>query len=326
MSTDTTVVFLHGMGKHDGTFHEAAWSFLAAKHQQLTGEPLKATALPLVYDDIFESLRSAGTLADLKPFIKDERVLDAVGDLQSSSAFIYTHVLDVLVWRFHFAARSRIITQLAADLAPLIAALTDSSKNLVVIAHSLGTAVATEVIHFLGTQGMSDFQKIPAVHMLADVAKVLERPEVSAYNPPHPSFCRPWNRDPQDRAALQHYFNYRNVLDPIPMVDRFRPQWPATVYHERVFQAWGDPVQPHDLLTYVKAPEVYVKLLRSITLDAATYTNERENQEIAAAKAAATSGKASQEQFQKLALRFGDKQDLGDLVKLGQAITDMQLW
>ena len=120
MSTETTVVFLHGMGKHDATFHEAAWAFLQQKHESLSGQPLKAKAIPFVYDDVFASLRQAGSLADLQPFLQDTGVLGALSDLQSSDSFLYTHILDVLIWRFHPQARATIITKLAAALSPLL--------------------------------------------------------------------------------------------------------------------------------------------------------------------------------------------------------------
>ncbi len=327
MSTETTVVFLHGMGKHDATFHEAAWAFLQQKHESLSGQPLKAKAIPFVYDDIFASLRQAGSLADLQPFLQDTGVLGALSDLQSSDSFLYTHILDVLIWRFHPQARATIITKLAAALSPLLVALTAApDRQLVVIAHSLGTAVATDVIHLLADQGVTDYKKLPAVHMLANVAKVLERPELPAYNPPQPSLCRPWTMDPVDKGALQRYYSYRNAFDPIPMVDAFRPEWSSRLFQNRVFKAWGAGVQPHDIFTYVQAPEVYMQLLWSITLDEATYTPERELQELAATNPTAASSLGRQGAFQDLAQRFADKTGLQDFMQVVQSMTNQKLW
>ena len=327
MSTETTVVFLHGMGKHDATFHEPAWAFLQQKHESMSGQPLKAKAIPFVYDDIFASLRQAGSLAAIEPFIQDAGILGVLSDLQSADSFLYTHVLDVLIWRFHPQARTRIITKLAAALSPLLVALTAApDRQLVVIAHSLGTAVATDVIHLLADQGVTDYKKLPAVHMLANVAKVLERPELPAYHPPQPSLCRPWTMDPVDKGALQRYYSYRNELDPIPLVDAFRPEWPGRLFQNTVFKAWGDGVQPHDILTYIQAPEVYLKLLWSITLDEATYTPERELQELAATNPTAASSLGRQGAFQDLAQRFADKTGLQDFMQVVQSMTNQKLW
>ena len=328
MSTESTVVFLHGMGQHDATFHEAAWAFLQEKHQSLSGQPLAATAIPFVYDDIFESLRQTGSLADLQPFIQDAGVLGVLQDLQASDLFLYTHVLDVLIWRFHTVARTRVITKLAAALSPLLVDLTEGpDRQLVVIAHSLGTAVATDVIHLLAEQGVTDYKKLPAIHMLANVAKVLEPPERPAYNsPPQPSLCRPWTRDPADKGALQRYHSYRNELDPIPLVDAFRPPWSGRLFQSTTFKAWGAGVQPHDILTYVKAPEVYMPLLWSITLDEATYTPEREQQEIAVVDAPNPSTVARQAVLRDLAQRYTDKPGFRDFLKLIQSMTGQKLW
>ncbi len=328
MSTETTVVFLHGMGKHDATFHEAAWAFLQQKHESLSGQPLKAKVVPLVYDDLFEPLRQAGSLADLKPFVQEAGILSALSDLQSSDSFLYTHLLDVLIWRFHPQARARIITQLAAELSPLLVALTEGpDRQLVVIAHSLGTAVATDVIHLLAEQGVTDYKKLPALHMLANVAKVLERPERPAYtSPPEPSLCRPWTRDPDDKGALQRYHSYRNGLDPIPLVDAFRPEWSSRLFQSTVFKSWGAKVQPHDILTYIKAPEVYLPLLWSITLDEATYTPELEKSELAAGDAPDPATAGRQGVLHDLTQRFADKPGFHDFLTLIQSMTNQKLW
>lgn len=324
----TTVVFVHGMGKHDQTFHEEAWNFLATKHKDLTGSDLDATPVPFVYDDLFEAMRThpAGALKDLRPWVHDTGVLEAIKEIQSSGDFIYTHALDVLMWRFHPTIRALIVTRLATALMPYIQSLTETSGNLVIVAHSLGTSVMTEVIHFIGTRAVPGYARIPALHMLADVAKVLEC-EVPAYDPPNPSLCRPYLQTPEDSPAmLLHYFNYRNVLDPFPLVDLFDPGWPESVYHETAFRAWGDPVQPHDILTYVAAPEVHMKLLRSITRDGKTYTKKRENEAIQASQTVSTSGQPRQELFQRLADRFRDKTSVDGFVKLCRAAADMGLW
>ncbi len=325
----TNLVFFHGMGVQDPGYHQAVWDFLVEKHQAIAGSDLRATCTPkaFFYHDIFTELRQAGSLDILRPLIQDAGALKAIEDLQASNAFLYTHVLDVLAWRFHAPTRNRIITKLAAELMPFIQTLPKSpDNNLVVVGHSLGTAVATEVIHYLGTHGVSEFQLIPAVHMLADVAKVLEQPEVPAYRPPTPSLCRPWTQDPEDRAMLLNYFNHRNELDPIPLVDRFRPpEWPKT-YHETVFRSWGEQVQPHDLLTYVRAPAVYVKLLRSITQDGATYSAAREQLELQATPPSSPLGAERQAKFEQLATQYEDASTLGDFIQLGRAFSDSNLW
>jgi pimeloyl-ACP methyl ester carboxylesterase len=329
MGLPATVIFVHGMGEHEKDFSEAAWAFLVEKHESLAQKPLEANRVEFLYNDTFARLRKgpAKALEELEAVIGDSGVLEVVKDLQASQDFIYTHALDVLYWRYDITARLKIIADLSVKLMKHLVDRANTERNLVVVAHSLGTAVMTEVIHNVADQGATAFTRIPAVHMLANVAKVLEHGETPAYDGPRASLCRPDRDIPEDRsAALQHYFNHRNLLDPIPMVDRFRPSWPDSVYHDTPFRAWGDPVQPHDLLAYVKAPDVYLKLLSSISRDGDTYTESVRNQEMREGAERSPADPDRRLLFEGLQDRFSERKNVSSLIKLLRAISGANAW
>jgi hypothetical protein len=123
-------------------------------------------------------------------------------------------------------------------------------------------------------------------------------------------------------AAFQHYFTYWNKLDPIPQVDRFKPSWSDANYHDTQFTALGQGINPHDLDTYVQAPEVYMPLLRSITLDPAL-TKDLEAAEIAAAQAALGSGDGARKVLLDRVLKgFVGTADLESFLKLLRMLKD----
>jgi len=321
MSATTTVLFVHGMGGAEAGFSDQAWSFLQQQYARLRpGETLQGDRIEFLYDSVFNEFRAGpkDALAQLAPLTSGDGLRAFVQDLQQSDQFAYTHVLDVLLWRFHSHVRSVITTDLAAKLVPYLKILAGNAEaNLVLIAHSLGTSVMHEVLNCVAGTGATKYVAVPAIHMLANVSKVLERPELQAYNPPSPSLCRPIMDAAADPgAAVQHYFTYWNKLDPIPQVDRFKPSWPDSVYHDIGFTALGQGVNPHDLNTYVQAPEVYMRLLRSISLDPGL-TKDMETDEIYKARAPmALTDSARKAILDRVLSNFEHTSDLGSLLKL----------
>jgi hypothetical protein len=334
VAKDMKVLFIHGIGDGKADFADAAWAILADRHQALTGRELAGSAkVAVCYNDLFEAFRKAPKdgLKEVRPFIQDAAVLEALEDLRGSGNFAYTHVLDVLLWRFHTYARNAVTERVASAIEPFLPGLIQGTTNLVLVAHSLGTAVLTESIHLLAADGRLAGTWLPVVHMVGNVAKVLEGPLRPAYQPPDPSRCRPPLSTTDKDAALLHYFTYRNLCDPVPLVDRFKPDWPEAVYHDTTFRAWGRGglVNPHDLATYVQAPEVYMKLLRSMTLDFTAFSKEREIQEIQkAAQAPALPAPAEarlREVITSLIAQYGEKATPAAFVKLLQALVIARL-
>ncbi len=329
MAKECKVLFIHGIGDGKADFADAAWKLLSDRHKAMTGHVLAASAMvPVCYNDLFEAFRQAPKdgLQEVRPFIQDAAVLEALEDLQGSGRFAYTHILDVLLWRFHTYARNAVTERVASAIEPFLPGVIDGTTNLVLVAHSLGTAVLTESIHLLAADGRLKGCWLPAVHMLANVAKVLEGPLTPAYRPPSPSRCRPPLSTTDSEAALLHYFTYRNLHDPVPMVDRFRPDWREAVYHETTLRAWGPKgvVNPHNLATYVQAPEVYMKLLRSMTLDFTTFSKEQEIQEIQKATQAQGAPTPTEAKLREivtaLIAQYGEKASPAAFVKLLQAL------
>ncbi len=329
MAKACKVLFIHGIGDGKADFADAAWQILVDQHWAKTKEKLPDSAkVPVCYNDLFEDFRKAPKdgLKEVLPFIKDAAVVAALQDLQGSSSFVYTHLLDVLLWRFHTYARNAVTEKVASAIEPHLPGVIGGTTNLVLVAHSLGTAVLTDAIHLLAADGRLAGCWMPVVHMLANVAKVLEGPLTMAYRPPTQSRCRPPLSTTDSDAALLTYYSYRNLYDPVPMVDRFKPDWPVAVYHDTTFQAWGrnGVVNPHDLATYVQAPAVYMKLLRNITQDFTTYSLARELQEIQNAPPVPALPTPSEVQLRQvlttLITQYAEKATSADFVKLLKAL------
>lgn len=327
MSGMTTVIFIHGCGQSTKGFSDPAWTFLLETYQRLRpGQTLEADRVEFLYDSVFEEFRAApkDALAQIALLTGDTGIQSFLKDLQQSDQFVYTHVLDVLLWRFHAHVRNVITTDLGAKLMPYLKTIAGTAEaNLVLVPHSLGTAVMNEVVHFAAGTGATKYLAIPSIHMLANVSKVLERPELQAYNPPSPSLCRPLTGGAGEQgAALQHYFTYWNQRDPIPQVDRFKPSWSDSIYHDTRFSALGAGVSPHDLNTYVQAPEVYMPLLRSITLDP-NLDQALEAQEISAAQGSGPLVDAARKALlEQVSSSIQDGSGLVALLKLLRALHD----
>ncbi len=334
MAKECKVLFIHGIGDGKADFADAAWQILTDKHKALTGEELPASAKAVAcYNDLFEDFRKApkDALKEVVPYIHDASVVDALQDLQDSQSFAYTHILDVILWRFHTYARNAVIERVAKAIEPFLPGVIQGSTNLVLVAHSLGTAVLTESIHLMASDKRLAGCWLPAVHMVANVAKVLEGPLTPAYRPPDHSRCRPPVSSNDTGAALLHYFTYRNLYDPVPLVDRFKPDWPESVFHDTAIRSWGRKgvLNPHDLATYVQAPEVYMKLLRSMTLDFTAFSKEKEIleiQETTQAPALPTPEEARlRELLGALITQYGEKGSPAAFIKLLQALVIAKL-
>lgn len=322
----TIVIFVHGMEKAGKGFSDQAWTFLQQTYQRLRpGQVLEAERVEFLYNSTFEAFRATpqDALTQLAGLTTDSGIQACIQDLKHSGQCIYTHIHDMLLWRFHTHLRSVITTELGSQLMPFLKWIAGSAAaNLVIVPHSLGTAVMNEVIHFVASTGATKYVAIPAIHMLANVSKVLERPELPAYNnPPLSSLCRPLSGTSVDQgAAIQHYFTHWNKLDPIPQVDRFKPSWSDANYHDIPLAALGQGINPHGLETYVQAPEVYLPLLRSISLDPGL-SRDLEAAEIAAAQAAWAAGDGTRKALLDRILKdFMDTEELESLLKLLQAL------
>ena len=300
MSSRHILFFVHGMGEHDNTWHEKGLAQL--KSSFLDYEFLKALdfddqfeAVPLVYNDIFKDTRDRAN-ADFAGFksavlgqvMADQTTKDAVesqidkyADLigAGGDSFVWTHILDVILYRFAHTIREGVDVRVARQLTDKLS--TTSHVTWSVIAHSLGTSVAHNVINSLYNTGFPNAEDGPiapldplesrctTLAMIANVSRVLQRSGAKVLE----TAVKPGSAS--SGRLCSFYLNCRHKLDPFTIPKPFEPDlWPdATTFsswryqHIRPMHIHFESEQiprVHDLDHYVSNPRVHVPIFRTI--------------------------------------------------------------
>ena len=234
--------------------------------------------VPLTYHQLFDQVRAqwaqqspseVGWLPLLQQLAFGDPVAVAKlpGWAQGAGSFFWTHVLDVLLYRyvaeFTIPIRELIAEQIAeawnrADL--------DNGTNTPVhfLAHSLGTAVLHDSIAFMG----QDPAFGPGTHMIstvvtcANVSAVLENGF-----PPYDSIDRPIFAPPPPNGMTAMHYSFRHELDPIAeVVKTFRGDnhgWPTNGYRDEVaidVKDWN----VHGYSHYLDNPVVHLRLFERL--------------------------------------------------------------
>jgi len=277
------ILFLvHGMGVHPDKWSAGTIKLLKDAYDSYPGlniVPFDARFqfVEIGYDKIFEDIRKrwasesgailkvmgANGLGD--DFLK--KLVEA-GNEPGKDNFLWTHVLDVLLYRFvptvSMAVRVSVADQIMKQL--------DTGGEIPawsVIAHSLGTSVAHDTLNDLyhtaipGRPGHSLSTGDTAaelVMMVANVSKVLET------TPVYTSYVRPAATSLPDRIC-RYYYSVAHRRDPITWFKTFDPPppWPdaasATNFKAlsvRHVLDWN----VHDIDHYLKSPQVHIPFFR----------------------------------------------------------------
>jgi len=276
------VLFLvHGMGAHQPGWADYAIQKLndVAKHYPqlapLCPIETKLRIEQLVYDQVFRAQVTAwGQSADaLEKFARQNNVAvpDVVAWLATASrteqSYFWTHVVDVLLYRFFPLIRQQVRVQIMRDLAKVLTPLMSSGDavDATVLDYSLGTVVAHDALAELASRPLDGSRafnvgsfRFANVIMVANVGKILETDYQvygSAIHPPTPSM---------PDGYCGRYFNFRNVYDPFPWPAPFRPGWPS-----RFFTTVDDLNHVHQYNThaldhYLDHPAVHLPILQAL--------------------------------------------------------------
>ena len=205
--------------------------------------------VPLTYHQIFDEVRAKWSeqsasetgwvpLAQQLAFNDPRAMAKLPGWVQRAGKFFWTHVLDVLLYRyvaeFTIPIRELIAFQIEdawskADLD------NDTNTSVHFLAHSLGTAVLHDSIAFLGQDPAfgAGTHQISSIITCANVSWVLENGF-----PAYDSIDRPRNAPPPPQGMTAAYFSFRHELDPIAeIVKTFRADehgWPPSSYRDEV--------------------------------------------------------------------------------------------
>jgi hypothetical protein len=232
---------------------------------------------PATYHDVFDEFRKDTEdlidANDLDGMLQrldldgrvDVRTRDA---LASAGDFFWTHVLDVLLYRFVPDAgttpiRTQVGNAIVQDwrLAQELNGGVDTPAHFV--AHSLGTAVLHDTMSGKVSEAFgAGARRAASLHTLANVAKVLET-DFGAYDSP----CRPLGTSGAPGAMVVKYVESRHELDPIPLVDGFNPvAWGSKRYSEVVLRKvlhWN----VHGYTHYLSDPRAHFPIFSALWRD-----------------------------------------------------------
>lgn len=272
---------VHGMGVHleedwmDGVKKELEKA--AASFDIFQEYPLEQwiTMVPVTYDNVFgQVLEEWDDLVDSLSAYAYENQLD-VTDLvswlhdvdETEKNFFWSHVVDVILYRFFKQVRAEVNARVMSQLADGIAQAKAAGSGYSVLAHSLGTAVAHNALHLLATHnyGNSTALNPPGTRMdnlftVANVSRVLELESMPVYN----SAVKPGPTD-SSTTYLNHYFNFRHRFDPIPAFRPFRSEWSDGYHYQKVqhFRDWNI----HGFTHYLEHPAVHGLILKAFVGD-----------------------------------------------------------
>lgn len=294
------LLFVHGMGKPDAHFYEAGLKVLKAAFMQypLLKENFsfdeQFEAMPIVYDNEFEQLRSrwrddVDAIKDTLARDIDDRDADAkasvdkqieeLHDLAGSGPdnFFNTAAMDVLLYRFFRTVRMNVNIQVSNQIAQRIQGDGPDLPDWSVLAHSLGTAVVHNTLNAMYSTSFPNGATLrvqdtrpDVVMMIANVSRVLQLPSV-------PVLCsRVKPGSVLSGRCCRVYLNARHRLDPFMKPKPFDPDaWPDPVFFNN---GQYQRLQPshfvmdklagvHDLDHYLLNPRVHVPLFKSLLGD-----------------------------------------------------------
>jgi hypothetical protein len=195
--------------------------------------------------------------------------MDTAGEKEKN--FLWSHVADIAMYRFIPMYRERVRSHVIAAMADRIekAFEADGSATCSVLAHSMGTAVAHDSLHLLGTvRWGSQTSPLNPSHwrfnhlfMVANTSRFLQS-EDREMKKAYESIVRPGPiEDPNSYLAT--YWNMRHEADPVPFPRAFDPVgWKN--YSQVLVRHYYTP-NVHDLSHYLLNPRVHIPILRKLT-------------------------------------------------------------
>lgn len=255
------VFLVHGMGVHipkwsqdvQVKLNECAAQYAAFKNGPKLGDLVEFAEIN--YDSIFEHHVDAmgADTAALTAFAKQAGVTltKVPAWLKKASpmekGFFWTHVVDVLLYRYFALVRDNVRLQVMLQIAGKVAGSAQGGQvvNASVIAHSLGTSVVADSLALLGSKpfnGSDAFLagkdlKFKSVFTIANVSKQLQH-DVDPYaSVLHPDSA---TMNPASEAYCARFYNFRHALDPFCALKPFSPA------------KWGDDFKSVDKLNHLR--------------------------------------------------------------------------
>jgi len=240
--------------------------------------------IPIQYDVVFRNLVTrwqndaqafGAAEAATSPLVG--KLTGWLQDAGNNENKLWTHPVDVLLYRFFPDVRQAVKTRVANQIMPVLQNL-KASETWSVVAHSLGTAVTHDTLDMIwsGTlpdgspTGMNERNRqAQAIVMVANTSRVLQT-TVKAYE----SKVAPGPAGKAGRGCFQYLTCYHR-LDPFTWVDPFRPElWPDRAAVDQALYQFleADHIYDwnlHDAVHYLLNPKLFVPVLRALTMPTA---------------------------------------------------------
>ena len=276
-------MLVHGMGVHgpdwatdlmiDLTTAATAYGLDGDFSDELHDD--KVMLAPISYDGRFVKWveKWGNDSRELAKFIRQNAIdmpvnliewLDSADETENN--FVWSHVVDVLLYRFFNLVTTDVRVHVARDVATLWrdALEVDPNAEVSVLAHSLGTSVTHDTLALLATDppaGAEGFLagavRLANLFQVANVSRILETsPKVfdSVISPPSVR---------GDKAYCGNFFNVRHRLDPFTAPRSFSPSWGGDDFVQVGTKAVRD-FNVHDIGHYVRDPRVHIPLFRAL--------------------------------------------------------------
>jgi hypothetical protein len=274
------IVVIHGIGEHteksikkevkttlngiSGSFNKNVEVKAVTYNQVFTDWIEKAKS---DWKTAIDALSSTNHFSSAKDFLKD--LIDREPD------FLETHVMDVALYlsTVGIKVQLEVALQLTKILTSYIEEGDTRQRRIVLMGHSMGTAVVHDSLHKMIIGGFEDDRanklegmsvRINSLYQLANTSRLLKTtidPTTTA------SGVRPY-----PGGIIDRMYNVNNAFDPIPQVKSFKidpVQWipetsfPDTLYHDIKLKAVLDK-DVHALTHYLKDPKLYLPLLHEL--------------------------------------------------------------
>lgn len=281
-STKNFLIVIHGMGQHTS---ETVTNEVTGALAGVSGwDPEKVELKVVTYNKIFDDWRERArddwkkTLEMLDGRVHFSRMKEALEkslDVEKDD-FFQTHWLDVVLYMSTIGepVQLEVATQLIRFLEEYFHGGNLDGRNCVVVAHSLGTAVAHDTLHKMWIGGFEDEGhnnlsrlpiKIDALFQIANTSRLLK----TGIDPT----SRKTAVRPAPGALMHRLYNCWHECDPIARIKQFRikdlDHWlaeretPNSAYIDIRLKGIHE-LNVHSLGHYLKDPRVHVRLMQNL--------------------------------------------------------------
>lgn len=277
------ILFLiHGMGRQPDNWSapvtdklvELTGLYQHFRENNLTDD---VVFVPLRYDNVFEGLLDRWK-DDFSGILDSEdtgdiprgKLLSVMENMtQEERDFFWSHVADVLIYRFFPLYRDRVRIEVIRNIAKNVKKQRNQFGNntrFSFLAHSLGTAVIHDSLHLLGSTQWDDdianvmgppHTRFQSLFMLANTSRILEN-DIKVNDS---IVCPVGRHRDQNREYLDQYYNAFHKYDPVTLIRKVDGSGWGGNFHQVNLSHFRD-VNIHDFNHYLDHPAVHIPLLR----------------------------------------------------------------